>query len=169
MPYDGSANDAIPRRRGKRGPKPKPVEEFPEAISERWIDLPGFHEALALHARRHGESCWRLHRAVVRSGEKLDRKTIQDWVSGRKAPRSVLSMEILRRIEVRYRLPEGYFRGKLPHRSRASHGHSPVGIGPSERRRLAWHLPDNFKTRPPAEQHAIIEWVRRNIISGSTP
>ena len=38
----------------------------------------------------------------------------------------------------------------------------------SERRRLAWHLPDDFLTRPKAEQEEILAWVRRVIISGST-
>jgi len=39
----------------KRGPKPKPVVEFPELSTEDWVDPPTFPETLALHMRWHGE------------------------------------------------------------------------------------------------------------------
>jgi hypothetical protein len=73
--------------------------------------------------RRHGDSYWHLHRAVVRGDENLDRSTIRHWMQGSKAPRSVASMEVLARIERRYRLPAGYFKAKLPHQTRSAYGH----------------------------------------------
>jgi len=47
-------------------------------------------------------------------------------------------------------------------------GHHTPGIGDAERRRLAWHLPDDFDQRPAPERETILEWVRTVIISGST-
>ena len=154
--------------RQKPGSKPRAVEEFPTPRFNEWIDPPTFQEALKLHMRRHGDSYWHLHRAVVRDDETFDHSTIRHWLQGSKAPRSLASMELLGRIERRYRLPEGYFKAKLPHPTRSTTGHILDDIGPSERRRLAWHLPDDFNARPCEEQEEILEWVRRVIISGST-
>ncbi|RJG40361.1 hypothetical protein D3Y55_23905 [Mesorhizobium sp. DCY119] len=78
------------------------------------------------------------------------------------------SFDSLGRIERRYRLPKGYFKAKLPHGARAASGHMLDEIGPAERRRLAWHLPDDFNSRTTTEQEEILEWVRRVIITGST-
>lgn len=118
--------------------------------------------------RRHGDSYWHLHRAVVRDDEKLDHSTIRHWLQGSKAPRSVASMEALSRIERRYRLPAGYFKAKLPHQTRSTSGYVLDDIAPAERRRLAWHLPDDFNARPRQEQEEILEWVQRVIVRGST-
>jgi len=41
-------------------------------------------------------------------------------------------------------------------------------ISPAEKRRLAWHLPDDFNSLPFSKREEILEWVRRVIISGST-
>ncbi|MCR8526591.1 hypothetical protein WB334_26545, partial [Escherichia coli] len=41
-------------------------------------------------------------------------------------------------------------------------------LGPAERRRLAWHLPDDFDRRPARERDEILQWVRRVIVSGAT-
>lgn len=154
--------------RKQPGTKPRVIEEFPTPLFEEWIDPTTFQEALALHMRRHSDSYWHLHRAVVRDDENLDRSTIRHWLQGSKAPRSVASMEVLARIERRYRLPTGYFKATLPHQTRSSSGHVLDDIGSAERRRLAWHLPDDFNARPHREQEEILEWVRRVIISGST-
>lgn len=155
-----------PARR-TRAPR-KAIEPFPEPTEGAWDDPETFHEALALHMRRHRDSCLHLCRAILRDGETLEKSTIIVWRSGRKAPRSVASLEFLQRIEWRYRLPNGYFKAKLPHRARATTGHVLTGISGAEQRRLAWHLPDDFGERPIAEQEEILEWVRRVVISGST-
>lgn len=170
-----SVGQGRPRRRPKaatakrrRTRKPRPIVEFPRSTTDQWDDPAAFPEALALHIQRHGETYWLLHRAVTRPGEKLGPKTIRTWLGGTRSPRSVASLEVLKRIERRYQLPEGYFQTKLPHHARAANGHELQGVSPAERRRLAWHLPDDFNSLPVFERERILEWVRRVIISGST-
>lgn len=163
-----TSSSALAGNGSKRGAKPRQVDEFPQPKTGEWRDPPPFRETLALHMERHGDSYWHLHRAVVRNGETFDRQTLRSWIQGKRAPISVASMEILRRIERRYRLAEGYFEAKLPHRARAVRGHEPKAIGRAERRRLAWHLPENFNALPRAERERIVEWVRRVILSGAT-
>lgn len=178
----------LPRTAKKRGRKPKehvpeptpeskswrvrkarkPVVLSPEPDAGIWDDPSTFHEALALHMRRHRDTSLDLCRALLRPNETFETSTIVAWRSGRKAPRSVASLDFLRRIEERYRLSPGYFQAKLPHPSRATTGHQPAGISRAEMRRLAWHLPDDFATRSAKEQEEILEWVRRVVISGST-
>lgn len=171
----GLSSSAVPapiereQTRAKPGIQPRPVEEFPMPLFD-WTEEPeGFQQALIYHMRRHGDSYWHLHRAVVREEDAFDHKTLLSWTKGTKVPRSNESLDILSRIERRYRLPAGYFKGKLPHQARSASGHE-VGsdIGAAERRRLAWHLPDNFNDLPFAKREEILEWVRRVIISGST-
>jgi hypothetical protein len=152
----------------RAGRRPRPVVEFPEPLSAFEDDPDAFHEALAMQMRRHGDTCWRLHGAIVKPGETFDKTTLASWRRGAKAPRDLISLEILRRIERRYRLPTGYFKAKLPHPGRSPHGHVILHIGPAERRRLAWHLPDDFELRPEAEQEEILAWVRSVVISGTT-
>ena len=154
-----------PRRRGYR---PRPIVEFPQARFDVWDEPETFGEALSLHIRRHGETTYALHRALVKPGELTDRTTIASWRRGTRAPRSQESLELLRRIERRYQLPRGYFKDKLPHPARATVGAPIPGIGAAEQRRLAWHLPDDFAQRSVPEQEEILEWVRRVIVSGST-
>lgn len=152
----------------KRGPQPKPISPFPEPLFEATDDPASFNDALVYHMRRFGESYWQLYRAVVRLGETFDDKTLLSWVQGERVPRSLTSFEILSRIERRYRLGQGYLKAKLPHQSRSLYGHDMGDISAAERRRLAWHLPDNFSSLPFSKREEIIEWVRRVIISGST-
>lgn len=174
VPPPPQANDeqairhsASPRRR-KRGTPPRPIIEYPEPLWTEWEEPETFPEALRLHMERHGDSAWHLHRAVVKPDEASDHKTFVTWLQGTKAPRSVLSFEFLRRIERRYRLPEGYFKARLAHPTRAASGHRPTDITPSQRRRIAWHLPDDFDRRPHQEREQILQWVHNNIISGGT-
>ena len=116
--------------------------------------------------KRHGDTYWRLHDSVAHSG--FDRKTILTWLKGKKVPRSLDSLEVLRRIERRYYLPEGYFEAKLPNRSRSASGFYLPGVSLAEQRRLSWHLPHNFNGLPRREREKIVEWVRTVIISGAT-
>lgn len=152
----------------KRGPKPKQVVEFPEALEGEWVDPPSFPEALAQHMRRHGDSCNHLHRAITGPGDKTDRKTIQTWVLGTRAPGTVESLALLERIEHRYRLPAGYFRDKLDRSGRATARRAIPTLSTAERRRLAWHLPGDFSKRPRREREEILGWVRSVIIEGAT-
>ncbi|AOH86861.1 hypothetical protein AWL63_16150 [Sphingomonas panacis] len=152
----------------KRGPKPKPVVEFPTPLTLDWVDPATFAAALVLHAVRHGDSFHHLQRAIVRQDERFDRKTLRDWAAGTKIPGTAISFTMLERIERRYRLPAGYFRAKLPESGRAVTSRERSNIPQSERRRLAWHLPHDFDQRPARERDEILDWVRMVIISGST-
>ncbi|WP_412050587.1 hypothetical protein ACK6D9_03080 [Hoeflea sp. Naph1] len=152
----------------QRGPHPKPIHPFPEPLFEASEDPDGFQDALVYHMRRFGESYWHLYRAIVRLGETFHHATLLSWIDGERVPRSVASFAILSRIERRYRLPEGYFKAKLPHQARSLHGHNLGDISPAERRRLAWHLPDDFSSLPFSKREEILDWVRRVIVSGST-
>jgi hypothetical protein len=49
----------------KLGIKPRDIEEFPEPLFEDRSDLPTFQTALDFQMRRHGDSYWHLHRAIV--------------------------------------------------------------------------------------------------------
>jgi hypothetical protein len=171
-----SLGNAVPTRseplitfaRRRPGPLPKPFNASPPALFVSWEDPAKISEALTLHMDRHGETAWHLHRALARDGITIDRKTIATWADGTRIPRSVESLGLLARIERRYRLPSGYFAAKLPHQARAATGHDVGLLSATERRRLAWHLPDDFNGRPPEERQQIIDWVQRVIISGST-
>ncbi|PWC79301.1 hypothetical protein TSH64_06795 [Azospirillum sp. TSH64] len=154
---------------GKRtGPKPKLRVHSPSALWDVWDEPDAFHEALDLHMRRHGEGSYALWASIIQPDESFHQTTLYAWRRGTKAPRSAESLDMLTRIEARYRLPSGYFKAKLPHPSRSTSGLSMPGISTSERRRLAWHLPDDFDDRPETEQEEILQWVREKIISGST-
>lgn len=148
--------------------KPRVAVEFPEPLFHEWDDPADFAEALQLHLRRHGETYWVLYRAIIRPEEPMDKNTLLSWIEGRRVPRSTDSFEVLGRIECRYRLPAGYFKTKLPHPSRSASGFKLSGIDAAERRRLAWHLPDDFNSLSFEKREEIVDWVRRVIISGST-
>lgn len=139
------------------------------AASHGWIDPPGFHEAFKLHLARHHDSAVHLYKALRHQGHPVQSSTILQWAAGKKAPRTVASMMILSAIERRYRLPPGYFKAKLPHGARAISGYKTlVDVPSSERRRLAWHLPDDYDQRTADERAEILQWVRTVVISGAT-
>lgn len=150
------------------GPAPKPISPFPEALFEATEDPASFQDALVYHMRRFGDTYWQLYRAVVHLNETFDNKTLLSWIHGERVPRSVASFNILRRIERRYRLSEGYFKEKLPHQARSLYGHDLGDISPAERRRISLHLPEDFNSLPFTKREEILDWVRRVIISGST-
>lgn len=70
-------------------------------------------------------------------------------------PRTAISLEILKRIERRYRLPDGYFAGKMGSADRVPGDFNLDDTTPVQRRRLAWHLPEDFNRRPRNEQAEI--------------
>jgi hypothetical protein len=156
------------KERRKTGPKPKEVIEFPEPKWTDWVDFPTFGQTLAMHMRRHGDSGRHLCKAVSDGDLVLDTHALRHWMTGKASPQTVQSLQILHRIEKRYRLPKDYFRTRLPHQSRAIRGSALEGIEPAMRRRLAWHLPDDFMQRSEAEQEEILQWVMTHIITGTT-
>lgn len=152
----------------QRGPAPKPISPFPQALFEATEDPASFQDALIYHMRRFSDTYWQLYRAVVHLNETFDNKTLLSWIQGERVPRSVASFNILRRIERRYQLAEGYFKEKLPHQARSLYGHELGDISPAERRRISLHLPEDFNSLPFTKREEILDWVRRVIISGST-
>lgn len=150
-----------------RGRPKRPVVPCPDPVLDDLDEPRSFQEALETQIRRHGETSWQLHDAIAGPGDLLSKTTIPSWRRGTRTPQTIESFDVLRRIEDRYRLPPGYFRDFLVNRPKASQGNIP-GVTPAEARRLAWHLPDDFVERSAAEQHEILEWVRRVIISGTT-
>jgi hypothetical protein len=167
-PQVEAAVDAPKVLRTKRQYQHRPIVEFPEPLWTEWEDVDGFADALNLHLKRHGDSVRHLYHAVARDDRATNHRTLMKWATGELAPRSIKSLEVLARIERRYRLPEGYFKAKLPYLGRARTGHVLEDFSPVERRRLAWHLPDDFNQRSAADQDEILGWVHRVIISGST-
>jgi hypothetical protein len=162
------SHDPVSPAKPKRQYVRRPIVEFPEPLWTEWEDVDGFAQALNLHIRRHGDSVRHLFHAVARDDKATNHRTLMKWATGELVPRSVQSLEVLNRIEHRYRLPAGYFKHKLPYLGRARTGHVLEDFTPAERRRLAWHLPDDFNRRPPSEQDEILDWVNRVIIAGST-
>ena len=154
--------------RPKRGRPCRPVVEFPDPLWSQLEQPDSFREALRLQMQRHGDGAASLYRAIKASGIEVREWTISIWIRGRRAPQSLKSLAVLRQIERRYRLEEGYFSSRILNQSRAALGHKIEGIGRAERRRLAWHLPDDFNDRSQTEQEEILAWVRRNVISGTT-
>ena len=154
--------------RKKPGVRPRAIVEFPEPLDTPWNNPATFGEALQLHARRHGETIYHLYNAVVRPEDGVNRSTLISWGRGKKVPRAAISLEILGRIERRYRLPTGYFLSLSGTPDRAPGDFDLDDISPSERRRLAWHLPEDFNRRSSQEKAEILNWVRTVIISGST-
>jgi hypothetical protein len=140
----------------------------PKPISQDWVDPNSFHEALSLHMKRHQESCITLQRGLAQADIKINSATIKVWASGLKLPRNIKSMQALARIEERYGLPDGYLRAKIPASDRASTRHPLRDVARSEQRRLAWHLPEDFSSRPKREQAEILKWIRTVVISGAT-
>ena len=112
---------ASPRKR--RTYKQRPIVEFPEPLWTEWEEPVTFGAALKLQSDRHGDRPHHLFRALRAHGHTINRRTVFRWIAGDLIPRSVSSFAILRSIEHRYRLPEGYFRAKLPHPGRALTGH----------------------------------------------
>lgn len=155
-----------PRRPGPGRP-PKPVVEYPEPLWER-VEAPGdFAAAFDAEIRRHGDSVWGLHKATTAKSGTVDRTTLGAWRRGTKGPQTPASLQVVDLIEDRYRLPQGYLRSRVTH-GRAVSGHSLPDIGVAERRRLAWHLPDDFNARTAGEQAEILAWVRSSVLSGGT-
>lgn len=162
-----SSDSASGRRRGPGRP-PKPVVDHPAPLWGRTFEPEGFAEALDAEMRRHGDTVWSLHKALLAKGATIDRTTLGAWRRDAKTPESAPRLEAVDLIEHRYRLPPGSLRSKLGAR-RAVSGRRLEGVTAAERRRLAWHLPDDFERRPPVEQAEILDWVRTNILTGGTP
>lgn len=159
---------ALSPPRKQRGRPASPIIETPQPLTDD-EERSGFADTLAFQMQRHGDSAWSLHRALVAGGAAdLNYSTVRFWRSGRREPRLNESMAAIELIERRYRLGDGRLKATLSNRARASTGQALVSVPLSEQRRLAWHLPSDFRLRSPAEQQEILEWVQRVVVSGAT-
>lgn len=137
--------------------------EKPKPLWSEWRDTDDFAKALRLHMRRHGDTFAKLSVAISDDAASIHGDTLSRWCRSKEAPQKIRSLEILRRLELRYDLPPRYFQEKLPFLSRASQGH-PIGNFPQHvRQRLAWHIPDDYHARSPAEQEKILDWAHQII------
>ena len=108
-----SSDRPAPRRRPGAGRPPRPVVEHPESLWDR-IDGPaGFAAALDAEMKRHGDSAWSLHKALLVQGAVIDRTTLRAWRRNAKAPEAATSLAVVDLIEHRYRLPAGDLRSRL--------------------------------------------------------
>ena len=64
------------RRRPGGGQKPMPTISCPDADNDVWDDPATFHEAVALHLRRHRDTVVSLTRAIVAPDDTLETYTI---------------------------------------------------------------------------------------------
>ncbi len=156
------------RVRQGRPPKPRTIVEFPEPTTAEYEDCEDFAAALGIQIHRFRENVPILVFALGQKGLTIDTATLYSWLRGEHLPREIFSLRVLQLIEERYRLPRGYFRAKIPISGRAPKGRVTQRMSAAERRRIAWHLPDDFSSRPLAEQEEIMGWIRRVIVSGST-
>ncbi|MEP3082291.1 MAG: hypothetical protein ABJO75_00755 [Sedimentitalea sp.] len=104
----------------------------------------------------------------MRTDDRIKRSTFVGWGRRNTAPSTAISQDILRRIERRYRLPNRYFSSVFEAAVDTTTYCELDELTPAKRRRLVWHLPDDFRRRPRVEQDEILAWVREVIISGST-
>ena len=130
--------------------------------------MANFSDALQFHMDRHGDTDHHLERVFAQQRLRINKTTFRVWRTGCRIPSDALSIRVLDRLEVRYGLVERYFRNKLPKTGRAATSVRLNGITPSERRRLVWHLPENFDQLPRSRRQEILDWVRTVIVSGAT-
>ena len=158
---------AKPEKR-KGAYKTRAIVEFPVPLWDDWEDPVAFADALDLHMRRHGDTAYQLRRAVCDPATAIDMSTFKVWRHGLKAPRGAASFRILTALERRWRLPAGYFRAKLVHPGRMISDETILPLPVAERRRIGWHLPDDFAQLPLAKRREIVTWVQEVIVSGAT-
>jgi hypothetical protein len=168
QPSANQKSEGAKPQRHKTGYPARPVIAYPKALWDEWEDPPTFSQALDLHMRRHGDTGYGLRRAVCERGETIETTTFTAWRRGAKAPRGAVSLRILAALERRWKLPPGYFREKLPHPGRYISTQACLPLPMSERRRMAWHLPDDFAQLALSKRQEIEAWVRSVILSGHT-
>jgi hypothetical protein len=142
----------------KSGKKTAPTK----SISPRQKFAKSFSAAM----KAHGEDHLSLFKAVQQEGVAHSRDILVRWASGRNVPRVPASFELLRRIEIRYDLPEGYFRKIL--KPESPRGDAIKSVTRSEQHLVKWHLPANFDDLPSAERARIFEWIQQNVLACST-
>ena len=126
----------------------------------------GFAESLSHHMERHGDTHLTLLRAITGPGEGHANLLLAHWAKGKTTPSWPSSFELLHRIEQRYGLSRDYFRKLIQPEFATKTALRSVSL--NQQHVLRWHLPEDFDSRPSAEQEKILAWVRRNVLTGGT-
>jgi hypothetical protein len=164
----GSPKNGRPRQAARVKAKPVVLtrRQRPPARSEGGAEP--FHTTLDSLMTDSGLSATELARIVTKAGAPIHDNTISAWRQGRSAPRTARSLRTLQEIEAHFGLSRDALRQRLPNLTRAIMGHPADGFSSDQRRRLAWHLPDDFGERSAAEKAQILDWIRKNMLSGAT-
>lgn len=81
-------SDPAPDRRRGPGRPPKPIVDHPSPLWARTLEPDGFADALDAEMRRHGDTVWSLHKALLAKGGTIDRTTLRAWRRDAKTPES---------------------------------------------------------------------------------
>ena len=158
-------HDTIFNDQSSAPPGPPPTN-LPPSSSERPDAM--FSGTLDEQMLIHGDTKCTLQSAILAAGYRIDQATLQSWRSGLKVPTSANSFVVLGLIEQRYGLTTGCLKAMLPRRHRSIMGHVPSYVSKSERKSIAWHLPDDFGDRPAQEREEILTWVRTRVLAAET-
>ena len=108
-------------------------------ISEAPCGHATFQSALDFQMKKHRDTSTTLIDAVSPGAIKQKIRSLRDWRTGKNVPRRKSSLELLRNIEQRYELPNGYF-AKLIAESNPTYKRKPCRLGP-------FHAALNFHMR----------------------
>jgi hypothetical protein len=118
---------------------------------------------LKLHGDGHGAT---IIKAISTRDDRYSDTLFTKWITLKTRPRNPESFKLLNRLEKRYRLPKDYFRSiLLPNTPTES---AVASVTPNQRYIVRWHLPTDFNTRSPAQQEQILNWIRGNVLTGTT-
>lgn len=144
------------------------ITSFRSTRSRREASPTTFSTALRQYIEEHGDTVAGIVRELAAAGMRFDKRALCRWRNGVGSPRSARSRCVLAWIERRYDLAPDALASLLRPPARATFDGKVKRITSAERRRYAWHLPDDFDARSPAERDEVLAWVRANILGGNT-
>lgn len=116
--------------------------------------------------KSHGDTHITLRNSVFRTGERYSPDIFARWVKGKTIPRTPSSFALLQRVEEKYRLKANHFREIL--KPETPSGRAIGSVPACERYLVRWHLPGNFDQLTAEEREKVIDWIRVNVLGGST-
>jgi hypothetical protein len=140
---------------------------YREHVGVRSQDSRSFGLALRDAMRKHGDGVEELHAAVAPKRE-VTRRSLKAWVSGAATPRFHRCLDVLKRIEKRYGLPQGHLKNRLLGDQLGLLKQAAAAVSDPERRLLKWHAPQNFDQLPMAKQKEILDWINANVLTCTT-
>jgi hypothetical protein len=126
-----------------------------------------FSCVLQKEMRRHHDSIASLLAGVERSQNHPNYTAVRKWLLGLTVPRTRNSLEFLRRVERRYKLPPGHFKAVI---AKADPKRKQVLLRQkySDKEAFVWHLPVDFEKRSKREREEIETWIADNVLGGYT-